>query len=459
MQDYNFNSNKTYSIEIKQDNEEFEVYNPNMIIINCCVWDDSYYSSEKEEKDLNFMKIKIDKKIPFTQIKEYLYKHLNLDLNREIFIFRKVDYAHNNYSLCEIDLNSCPSSPNPQTNGFLDNLEIKNNDRTNISECNQDKINSNNNNNNIYNSLLVENSKIFVEYRENQAGEMKQINGEVTENNKSKAKHNYHFSKFVRFFDEKLPNIEIKFNVPLKQDKKVRITVGSYKFDEKIEIKPNKTLKELKNAISDHLKIDVDSFIMKKNSHNGIELKNLSETIDKICTGNSKIYIEYGCPQKENEVKVNLFLCELDLTFFLLYPYKVTDLGFYNIDLETVSTVKDLKEYLINELKVKKNIKFNNKELTVIREYLNERPTKIFNENQSIKDLNFVNNKKIFIQEIKTMETLKQFDSSDFQLTVREWDPENWKVSEPIEIHLKKKTSFLELANILQEFYRHIKVR
>lgn len=464
MQDYNFNSNKTCSIEIKQDDEKFEVYNPNMIVINCCVWDDSYISSDKEEKNLVFKKLKIDKKIPFANIKEYLYKQLNLDVNREVFVFRKIDYAHTNYSISELDLNSNTSIANQNGNGCWEQTEnnimnYNNNNKTNLSDSAQDKSNLNLNSN-INNPLLIENSKIFIEYRENEIEEnLNFSNGDAKENNKNYSKNNYKFSKFIKFFEAKLPHLEINFNIPLKHDKKVKITVGSYKFGEKIEIKPNKSLKELKQAIADHVRIDVDSFIIKKNSHNGIELKNLSETIDKICTGNLKIYIEHGCPQKENEVKINLFLCELDLSFFLLYPYKVIDMGFYNVNLEKISIADNLKVFLIDELKLKKNIEFTNKELVFIREYLNERPTKIFHKDQSIKDINFTNNKKIFIQEIKTMKALKDFETSDIQLTVREWDPENWNVSEPIEIHLKKKTTFLELANILKEYYLHIKVK
>jgi hypothetical protein len=453
LQEYNFNSNKTYSIEKKQDNEEFEIYNPNMIIINCCVWDNAYNSSDIEEKDLVFKKVKIDKKILFCNIKEYLYKNLDLAPKEETFIFRKIDYAHNNYSICEINLNSNSySNGNSYTNGFLNHQENCNNDSDKENKSNLNQFT------NLNNSLLVENSKIFIEFKENESSDNNNQKEDSDKIDKNKTKHYYKFSKFIKFFDVKIPNIEIKFNVPLKQDKKVKITIGSYKFDEKIEIKPNKTLKELKKAISDYLILDEDSFIMKKNSHNGVELKNLSETIDKICTGNLKIYIEFGCPQKENEIKINLFLCELDLTFFLLYPYKVTDLGFFNVNLEKVSSIKDLKEFFIHELKYKKNNELSNKDFIVIREYLNERPTKVFHESQAIKDLNFINNKKIFIQEIKTMKNFKDFENSDMQLTVREWDPENWKVSEPIEIHLKKKTTFLELANILQEYYPHMKV-
>lgn len=56
------------------------------------------------------------------------------------------------------------------------------------------------------------------------------------------------------------------------------------------------------------------------------------------------------------------------------------------------------------------------------------------------------------------MNCLTNFDVGDIQLTVREWDCENWKVSEPIDIHLKKKSNCHDLMIILNNFYPNIKV-
>ena len=44
---------------MKKDNEEFEIYNKDIIIINICIWDDIYKNEKIEEKDLNFLKLKI----------------------------------------------------------------------------------------------------------------------------------------------------------------------------------------------------------------------------------------------------------------------------------------------------------------------------------------------------------------------------------------------------------------
>lgn len=62
------------------------------------------------------------------------------------------------------------------------------------------------------------------------------------------------------------------------------------------------------------------------------------------------------------------------------------------------------------------------------------------------------------MQEITNPNGLKPFDKNDIQLTIREWDSENWQVSKPIDIHIKKKTTCLEFAGILFDYLAHINV-
>jgi len=53
---------------------------------------------------------------------------------------------------------------------------------------------------------------------------------------------------------------------------------------------------------------------------------------------------------------------------------------------------------------------------------------------------------------------IRPFEKTDTQITVREWDSENWYVSKPIDLHFKKKTTCLELAGILCDYFTHINV-
>jgi hypothetical protein len=50
-----------------------------------------------------------------------------------------------------------------------------------------------------------------------------------------------------------------------------------------------------------------------------------------------------------------------------------------------------------------------------------------------------------------------EYIPGDIQLTIREWDPANWKVSKPFEIHFKKGTTLIELAFKLIMLFPDIK--
>jgi hypothetical protein len=353
------------------------------------MWEDLYNNDKMEEKDLNFLKFKLDKKTSAKDFEKFLQENLKIDSLKDYFIFKKLEYAHSNYKISEIKIYEKEKTDNNnhnKNNEFIIDKENNNNKNDNI---------NNNYNYNGTENYLFENSKIYIEKKTEEW--IKEENEEKinisrindNDNNDKNEKNLQNFSNFKYFFDQRLSNFIINFNVPLKQEKKIRITVGSYKFNQMIEIKPNKTLKDLKLNLSEYLKISEDEFIMRKLSHNGIELKNLGDNLDKICSGNLKVYLEFGIPQKENQLKLNVFLCELDMSFFLLFPYKITEIGFFDIDISNNNNdlkIKDLKLLLLKEIKNKKGIDFefynndNNLEENdyfIIREYLNERPTKV----------------------------------------------------------------------------------
>ena len=419
IEDLNFAPNKTYTIEVKSDHEVFEEFDPNLIYLNICLWNSDY--TEIEEKNFKFEKIKFNSKKNLREFKQLIYKHFNIEEDLEIYFFKKLDYASNNYTISHLF----------NEEDLSKELE---------------KLN------------LAENSKLYLEVKSEN-----KINSE---------------SQFIKYFENNCANIIVKFNYPvetkiqtqdlnLKSDVKIknkkisRITFSSYKFDMQIEIKKSKTLKELKLKISEALGINEDLLILKKNTHNGVELKNLSETIDKYSTSSINIYVEYGNPQKDSEIKINLFTCEYDYSTFMIYPYKLIDRGLFIADLNW--TIEELKRNLVTEL-VKKKIEIyfidDKLEELLLREYKNDRPAKIFQNGSLVKDLLFIENKKIIIQKYteSKLEYININPQISFQVSVREWDPSNWIVHTPIEIHLTKGASFLEIASVLVTVYAHIEI-
>jgi hypothetical protein len=96
----------------------------------------------------------------------------------------------------------------------------------------------------------------------------------------------------------------------------------------------------------------------------------------------------------------------------------------------------------------------------LLRDYKNDRPAKIFQNGSLVKDLLFTENKKIIIQKYteSKLEYININPQNSFQVSVREWDPSNWIVHTPIEIHLTKGASFLEIASVLVTVYAHIEI-
>jgi hypothetical protein len=312
LEEYSFLSNKTYTIEVKKDNEQFEEYNPNMIVIFICRWVDEYNSDSFDERNFKFEKFKIDRKTSMNDFKKMLKKYYNTD--EDVYLIKKNDCGINNFTINEL------SKPE-------DDLKE------------------------IHSNMIIENTKLYLEF-------FKQSKD----------------SNFIKFFEERCGKVTVRFNTPIKQDKKVKITINSYQFTNEIEVKKSKTLREIKSLIAGVININEQEFILKKSSHHGAEFKNLNDTVDKYTVNAINIYVEYGCPQRESEIKINLYTCEYDYAFFLVFPYKLVDMGFFIID--TTWTIAQLKTHLVKELEKKGITKDVNK--AIVREYVTERPGKVY---------------------------------------------------------------------------------
>ena len=73
----------------------------------------------------------------------------------------------------------------------------------------------------------------------------------------------------------------------------------------------------------------------------------------------------------------------------------------------------------------------------------------------TLKEINFSENKKIIIQEYN--KAIEPYSQDDIQISVREWERDQWKIGEPLEMHFKKGTSFLDLSNKLKLYFPDIK--
>ena len=114
-------------------------------------------------------------------------------------------------------------------------------------------------------------------------------------------------TKWQKVFENDQNKIVIKFNNPQE-----RIQQNSnVEFNNSIIIDSRLSLEELKQQIIMQLKLNCDEFIMRRAGKAGIELKVTNKTLSQLnFSNNSCIYLEYGKPAKEGEIRVLFFLAE-----------------------------------------------------------------------------------------------------------------------------------------------------
>jgi hypothetical protein len=234
---------KTYTIEVKEDGKEFEEYNADIINIYVCIWKDDY--KEKNEGDIIWDTLSISKKAKQSELKKRLYEIYNIPEEKEIFVFKKFDFAQNNYNI--VELMAKPEDINKE----------------------------------LFMSAIFDAQKVYVEVKE-------------YENDKFN-------SKFLSFFGDKVSNITIRFNFPVTLVPGEKVKPSQYKWDNEIEVKNYWTLKQVKEKIAEFLNLNENEFIMKKFSHNGTEIRNLKEKVSEITNNNMNVFTEFGTPLGEGK--------------------------------------------------------------------------------------------------------------------------------------------------------------
>jgi len=141
------------------------------------------------------------------------------------------------------------------------------------------------------------------------------------------------------------------------------------------------TVNDLRREIAKYLALSEKEFIMKRFTHNGMELKNLSETLEFHNSKSINVYVEYGVPLGESkeyfnidEVKLTCLYCQTDYSKFMIFPYKMTEIGMYVID--SHMTIGDLKVMICEEIKKKLSVELDLSSV-LVREHLMDKPTRV----------------------------------------------------------------------------------
>ena len=386
LEELNLTQNHIYHIEIKSPTETFSEFDPDDIIISLIKWDESFLTNTNKNKkrnksdiEKNAIKLKINKNIQKEEFISKIKFALNYSEMDNILIHKIQEYGYNNISL--ITLN--------------DTIDIK--------------------------KFISDNIIYYIEPDIKQEKE-----------------------KFRIYFDSLMPDIKVIFNTPITEEKlkKIkRITAKDYKFDKSLEINCKIKLNKLKEEIGKALNINVDNFIMKKNTHNGIEIKNLEDTIDKYSTKNLTLYIQYGIPRKDGDILLNIHQYNYTINEFHIYPYDIIDLDHMIFD------KKNTLNEVINILKTKnKKLIYNPEDKNIefyLREEKNFKIGKIYlDKNKTLLDIGIKEGETLICQNI-SKNNIYIFDNEDtnerLNISIRFFDHKNWSLSESYEIFFNKK--------------------
>ena len=392
LEELNLTQNHIYHLEIKQPSETFDEFNPDEINISLIKWDDSYLNEinknkkrNKSDIEKNSIQIKINKNMPKEEFIKKIKLSLNFSPEENILIHKTQEYSYNNINL--ITLNS--------------EVDLK--------------------------KFISDNLLFYIE------ADLKQNSEEY---------------KFKKYFDSFIPDIKVVFNTPIPEDKlkKIkRITAKDYKFDKSLEINPKTKLIKLKEEISKILNISLDNFIIKKNTHNGIEIKNLEETIDKYSTKNLTLYIQYGTPRKDGDILLNIHQYIYDISIFHIYPYTIIDLGHMIFDKknnlnEVINIIRTKNKKFLNN----NNDKDNSDNIEYyLREEKNLKIGKIFlDKNKTLLDIGIKEGETLICQNIDKNNIFifeKENINEALNISIRFFDHKNWSLSTIYEIFFNKK--------------------
>lgn len=379
-------SYKTFALEMKSPDEEWSVYDPNLIVVNIVPWTQAIENSETsiQESVENADKIQIDKRSNVKQLMELLSDKYSIPFDK-MKIIKKPYMGHSSYA--EV-----------VSSAFLWDQPLSQ-------------------------ARVFESSTLLIEETENPALK----------------------SKWQEELEREANRFCIRFNHP----KDLPNSYGQIEYKHSVVIDCTKTMKELKAAISNKLKIPVEEFLIRRGTRSGIEIKDLSQKLIHCnLMNNSVIHVERGKPSGANEYRIQVSLAEIagpeddDGTIYRFYDLIDTAL---NGD----ALVADIKEEISDAINLKYPSMMLNPLKIRLRERTGDRLSRVMRNTEELKIYSLFEQKKLTIQILTDKE--EEISANDLMIVVRKWSPSTWEISPPREIMIKKYMKMHDLGERLSE--------
>ncbi len=246
-------------------------------------------------------------------------------------------------------------------------------------------------------------------------------------------------------FDRESNKLTIKFNNPLAPSK------SDIEYNFNLSIDSRESLGQLKNRMMEILNINPDEFILKRGGKMGMELKDLNSTISgQHFVNGSSIFIEKGTPSKPGQYRIQFFLAKKTGLFSDNYFFSFEEL--FELPIPGEWTVSKVKEFVLENLILQKNITHLHSENIRLRERNSEKLGRIYREMPMCTQQLF-ERRMIAIEEIEQPQNL-QF--KEIMVYLRAWDAESFKLGERKEVIVNKNWSLKEIAQEMAKFHEKI---
>lgn len=245
-------------------------------------------------------------------------------------------------------------------------------------------------------------------------------------------------SKWMKILEREQGKLTLRFNNPLESED------SQEPFKYSLSLDRDMTVEDLRKEISSKLSISQDSFIIKKYSSYGNELKDLTTKLSQLnFYTNTTIFVEQGVPTKPDEIRVQFQLAlnprsrDSDGTIFALD-------NLIDMPIRQSIKVSEIKEILCQELLLRYPT------MQVQPEYLRFRFNshlvmgKVLMNKECLADHKFTDKVFICVQILNSVE--KALDNNDILVYVKVWFPNTWELSNTYEIVINKNYKLHDLG-------------
>ncbi|CAK62005.1 unnamed protein product (macronuclear) [Paramecium tetraurelia] len=379
-----FNDYKSVLLETKAPHEQFEEYDPHLMLIKLCVWRNDIESlDESELKPLKFF-IRDDKTVD--QFMDAITQRLGVPKDKQIILQKNWINGATNYSI----------RINQQYQ-----LEFT-----------------------LYDLKIGRNVTLYLEEKQDDAN-------------------------LPLNWDQKFECEKHKCRVTFNDPRKNLLPLESPDYCFELQIDNRKTMKELKEKMSDFLGIDIDSFIVKKSNRYGEEIKDLSTTIkNNQAIGRAAFCLMMGKPSTKGVYKIKVGMGGISQKYSDTIDFEYQDL--FEMEINSEWYVKELKEKLCQKVEETKQITLQ-PNLIRLRYKVNTKLSQVYHNDQLLKNLRLFDNQTIVIEKLEKEDEIKENQLLGY---VRFYNPKDFTLSfPPSEIFLNSTDTMHDTSVVISNLF------